>query len=119
MHGRDGHRTAVQARNQLGTLGGAKSFLRVAQICLTMSKTLKLCPTHFSRGGAKIFLGGLRPHWLRACRRHIRALEAFHIRCLQTIKPSCTCTGGTKYVMSRFAAEQAQHASRRYSSEDN
>ena len=52
-------------------------------------------------------------------RRHIRALEAFHIRCLQTILQECTCTGGTKYLMLRFAAEQAQHASRRYYSEDN
>ena len=34
-------------------------------------------------------------------------------------KLSCTCTGGTKYLMLRFAAEQAQHASRRYYSEDN
>ena len=34
-------------------------------------------------------------------------------------KLSCTCTGGTKYLMLRFAAEQAQHALRRYYSEDN
>ena len=34
-------------------------------------------------------------------------------------KLSCTCTGGTKYLMLRFAAEQAHHASRRYCSEDN
>ena len=35
---------------------GAKSFLRVVQIFLTMSKTFKLCSTHFP-GEAKIFLG--------------------------------------------------------------
>jgi len=34
-------------------------------------------------------------------------------------KLSCTCTGGTKYLKLRFAAEQAQHASRRCYSEDN
>ena len=34
-------------------------------------------------------------------------------------KLSCKCTGGTKYLMLRFAAEQAQHVSRRYYSEDN
>jgi len=34
-------------------------------------------------------------------------------------KLSCTCTGGTQYLMLRFAAEQAHHASRRYYSEDN
>jgi len=36
-----------QARNQLGTPGGAKSFLRGAQI-------FKLCPTHLSRGAKKL-----------------------------------------------------------------
>ena len=49
-----------QARNQLGTPGGAKSFPREAQISWTMSNIFKLCPTHFSRG-EKIFLGGLSP----------------------------------------------------------
>jgi len=49
-----------QARNQLGTPGGAKSFLRVAQIFQTMSNAFKLCPTYFSRGGEK-FSRGLRP----------------------------------------------------------
>ena len=42
-----------QARNQLGTPGGAKSFLRGAQIFWTMFNSFKLCPTHFSRGGEK------------------------------------------------------------------
>jgi len=54
---------------------------------------------------------GWTPH-----RRHIRDLEAFTF---DVFKLSCTCTGGTKYLMSIFAAEQAQYASRRYSSEDN
>jgi len=44
-----------QARKQLGIPGGAKSFLRGAQIFLTMSNSFELCPTHFSRGGRKIF----------------------------------------------------------------
>jgi len=47
-----------QARNQLGTPGGAKSFPRGAQLFLTMSNNFKLCSTHFSRGDKKI-LGGL------------------------------------------------------------
>jgi len=41
----------VQARNQLGTPGGAKSFLRGAQIFKTMSISFKPCPTHFSKEG--------------------------------------------------------------------
>jgi len=39
-----------QARNQPGTPGGAKSFLRGAQIFWTVSNSFKLCPTNFSRG---------------------------------------------------------------------
>jgi len=51
-----------QARNQLGTSGGAKSFLIGAQIFLAMSNNFKLYPTHFSRGGDETFSrGGLRP----------------------------------------------------------
>jgi len=45
--------SATQARNQLGTPGGAKSFLWGAQF-------FKLCPIHFSRRGEKN-LGGLLP----------------------------------------------------------
>ena len=45
-----------QARNQLGTPGGAKSFPRGAKSFWTMSNVFKLCPKHFSRGGEK-FLG--------------------------------------------------------------
>jgi len=47
-----------QARNQLGTPGGA-------QIFLTMSNSFEPCPTHFSRGDEK-FSRGLRPPWLWA-----------------------------------------------------
>jgi len=43
----------VQARNQLGTPGGAKSFLSGA-------KFFKLCPKIFSRG-RKILQGGSPP----------------------------------------------------------
>jgi len=41
---------AKQARNQLGTPGGAKRFLSENQIFQTMSNILKLCPIYFSRG---------------------------------------------------------------------
>jgi len=53
-------RQYMQARNQLGTLGGAKSFLRGAQIFETMSTSFKICPTHFSRKG-KNFSRGAKP----------------------------------------------------------
>jgi len=43
----------AQARNQLGKSGGAKSFLRGAQIFQTMSNNFKLCPTHLSRGAKR------------------------------------------------------------------
>ena len=49
-----------QARYQLGTPGGAKSFLRGTQFFKTMSNGIKLCPTHFSRG-PKNFAGGKAP----------------------------------------------------------
>jgi len=38
-----------QARSQLGTPGGSKSFPRGAQIFWIMSNIFKLCPTPFSR----------------------------------------------------------------------
>ena len=44
----------AQARNQLWTPVGAKSFLRGAQFFLTVSNSFKLRPTYFSRG-AKFF----------------------------------------------------------------
>jgi len=59
-----------QARNQLGSLGGLKTFLRGGQIFWTMSNNFKRCPIHFSRGAKKISRGGfvsLRPPWLRTC----------------------------------------------------
>jgi len=58
-----------QARNQIGTPGGAKSFLRGAQIFGTMSNIFKLCPTHFTRGGENFSRRAspfLRNPWLRA-----------------------------------------------------
>jgi len=42
--------TSHQARNQLGTPGGRRVFLRGAQIFWSMSYSFKLCPPHFSRG---------------------------------------------------------------------
>jgi len=50
-----------QALNHFGTQGGAKNFLRGVPIFLTMTNNFKLCPTHFSRGGAKNFVGGIYP----------------------------------------------------------
>jgi len=44
----------TQARNQLGTPGVAKSFLRRAQIFLTMSNSFQLCSAHFPGGRRKI-----------------------------------------------------------------
>ena len=59
----------VQARNQLGTPGLAKSFPRGAQIFQTMSNSFQLCLTDFSRGGAKRFCRWASPPlWLRVCR---------------------------------------------------
>jgi len=55
----------MQARNQLGTPGGAKIFPRGTQIFSTMTNIFELCPTHFSRGGENFSRGGLAP-WLRA-----------------------------------------------------
>jgi len=62
--------TSIQACNQLGTPGGAKSFLGGA-------KFFELCPVvlndvqHIFPGGSKIFLGGvltpLSLPWLRPC----------------------------------------------------
>jgi len=60
-------KTRLQARNQLGTPGGAKSCPRGAQIFWTLSNTFKLCPTHFSSGGVKICLGGASPPLVTAC----------------------------------------------------
>jgi len=51
----------VQARNQLRTPGGAKSFLRGVRTFWTMSNSFKLYPTHFSRGGEKFSRRGFVP----------------------------------------------------------
>ena len=40
-----------------------EEFSEGAQIFWTMSNSFKLCPTHFSKGGAKNVLRGLRPFW--------------------------------------------------------
>jgi len=48
-------------RNQLETPGGAKSFLRGAQIFLTVSNSFKLYAAHFSREGENLSRGGLLP----------------------------------------------------------
>jgi len=50
-----------QARNRLGTPGGAKSFLRGAQTFKAMSNSFKVCPTHFLQGERKIVYGELPP----------------------------------------------------------
>ena len=52
--------TPAQARNELETPGMAKSFLRGAQVFVTMSSSFQLCPTDFSRGDEN-FAGGAKP----------------------------------------------------------
>ena len=62
---------AEQARNQLGSPGGAKSFLRGAQIFWTVSNNFKRCQYIFP-GGKKFSRGTsppLRHPWLRAWSR--------------------------------------------------
>ena len=54
------HPCGDQARNQLEILGGAKIFLRWAQMFWTMSNSFTPFPIHFFRG-AKSFQAGLRP----------------------------------------------------------
>jgi len=53
--------TFRQARKQLGSPGGTKSFPRGAQIFLTMSNIFKLCPTHFSSRGEYFSRGSFAP----------------------------------------------------------
>ena len=48
-----------QACNQLGTPGGAKTFLRWAHIFWTMSNSFKQCPTRFPNGAKKNFASPL------------------------------------------------------------
>jgi len=52
---------SMQARNQLGTPGGAKSFLRGSQIFWTMSNNFKRCPMNFSREGENFSRGSFAP----------------------------------------------------------
>jgi len=74
----------TQARNQLGTPGGAKSFLRGAQMFWTT-----VCPIVFNHiqhifpGGVKNFLGGystpwLRPWWNLTKSPHFERVVTFH-----------------------------------------
>ena len=58
--GENYHRSS-QVRNQLRTPGGAKSFLRGAQIFWTVSNSFKLCPTNFSREGEYFSRGAFSP----------------------------------------------------------
>jgi len=50
-----------QARNQLWTPGGAKSFLGAGQFFKTMSNSFKLRPTHFSCGDENFSWGAFVP----------------------------------------------------------
>jgi len=91
--------TANQARNQLGTPGGAKSFPRGGQIFWTMSNIFKICPTHFSRGGEKFQKGGfapLRPPWLWACRWHV-GFELLQLHSTWLV-PFCLKADGYKVI---------------------
>jgi len=68
-----------QARNQFGTPGGAKSFLRGAQISWIMSNNFKRCPTHSSRWSENCSKGGFAlpaPLWLRAWCALTRSVKA-------------------------------------------
>jgi len=47
-------KACLQAHNQLGTTGGAKSFLRGTHVFISMSSSFKLYPTHFSRGAKNL-----------------------------------------------------------------
>jgi len=94
--------TYTQARNQFATPGGAKSFLRRAQIFWTMSNSFKLYPAHFSRRDEKFSKEGfapLHPHWLRAC-LHITVdiVGAFESRVLT----HCSCCWGPFWKQSTY-----------------
>jgi len=54
-----------QAGYQLGTPGGAKSFLSGAQMFQTLSNSFKLCPTHFSKGRRKFCSAPWLLAWLQ------------------------------------------------------
>jgi len=65
-----------------------RSFPRGAKIFWNMSNIFKVCPTHFSRGGAKNFLGvASPPPWLQACSSNLTwifTLVRSTIRCLSS-----------------------------------
>ena len=67
--------TEKQARNQLGTPGGAKSFLRGAHIFCTMSDIFKLYPTRFFRVGGNFSRGGFTGLLKRIVRQQRQQLE--------------------------------------------
>jgi len=48
-------------RNQLGTSGGAKSFLRGGKFFKTMCNSFKIRPAHFSCGSETFSKGGFAP----------------------------------------------------------
>jgi len=56
-----------QARNQFGTLGGEKSFLRGDSFFKTMPNGFKIRPTQFSCGDENFSRGDIAPSWVRTC----------------------------------------------------
>jgi len=54
-------RSVAQVRNQLGSPGGAQSFLRRVQIFWTTSDNFNRCPIHFSRGDETFSRRGYGP----------------------------------------------------------
>ena len=76
--------TCLQARKQLGTLRGAKSFLRGA-FFQTMSSSFKLCPTHYSSGGEKCskrcFAAPATPSYGPACLAVVDRTQNLNIVC--------------------------------------
>ena len=56
-----------QARNQPGTPGVEKSFLRGGHFFKTMSNSFNISPTHFSCRDENFSRRGFAPSWLRAC----------------------------------------------------
>ena len=86
------HVYVTQARNQLGTPGGAKSFPRGAQIFWTMSNIFKLCPKHLSRGSEKFAPPGYGPD---------ATLSSFHNRTIIQL--------GAKFNVDRWLSLRKLH----------
>ena len=85
------HRTVWVTTRPVTSLGhqeGWRVFGEGPKIFWTMSNNFNRCPIHFSKGGAKNFLGGLRPPWLRAWRPPSKASRT---RCR---RPFYFCTHG-------------------------